>query len=104
MERDGSVRHGAECLIEDGTDSTSIEVMRQLRAAIGQDDGTVLHWHPHERTIQCAILAEIQEKQPIDAEQLIAFLDSLGPEKDSYLRMFDLGRLSFSLARAGRAP
>ncbi|MGH8242920.1 MAG: DUF2779 domain-containing protein [Steroidobacteraceae bacterium] len=93
MERDGSVRHATECLIVDGEDSPSIAVVRQLRDAIGQDEGTVLHWYPHERTILGSIHEEIRDKSPADADVLVAFLESLGLSKDSGLRLFDLGRL-----------
>lgn len=93
MERDGSVRHATECLIADGGDSPSIAVVRQLRDAIGRDEGTVLHWYPHERTILGNIQEEIRDKSPADAAALLAFLESLGLSKDSSLRLFDLGRL-----------
>lgn len=93
VEQDGSVRHASECLITDGADSPSIEVVRQLRNAIGGDQGTVLHWYPHERTILKAILEEIQVKKPADEETLVDFLESLGLEKDSHLRLYDMGRL-----------
>ena len=94
VEADGSVRHASECLIHTGDDSPSIEVVRSLRDAIGGDEGTVLHWYPHERTILGTIRAEISEKNPVDAAELTAFLDSLGLEKDANLRLFDLGRLA----------
>ncbi len=93
VEQDGSVRHATECLRTDGEEAPSIAVVRRLREAIGQDNGTVLHWYPHERTILKAVIEEIQDKKPADAVELIRFLESLGLEKDSNLRMFDLGRL-----------
>lgn len=93
VERDGSVRHATECLIHGGNGSPSIDVVRRLREAIGSDEGTVLHWYPHERTILAAIRAEISEQSPVDANELTAFLDSLGLERDANRRMFDLGRL-----------
>lgn len=93
VERDGSVRHANECLIVDGDESPSIDVVRRLRTAIGQDQGTVLHWYPHERTILRKVSEEIGACAPADAEDLQAFLQSLGLEKDSNLRLFDLGKL-----------
>jgi hypothetical protein len=53
----------------------------------------VLHWYPHERTVLGKIREEIRVVNPPDAVGLIAFLDSLGLEKDSKGRLFDLGRL-----------
>jgi hypothetical protein len=91
--RDGRVKHATECLLVDGDASPSIEVVRRLRAAIGEDDGTVLHWYPHERTILGNVYDEIAEQNPADARELQTFLVSLGLAKDSNLRLFDLGKL-----------
>jgi len=93
VERDGSVRHASECLLTGGDEAPSIAVLRQLRQAIGRDEGTVLHWYPHERTILRAVREEIREKKAQDEAELAAFLGSLGIENDSKGRMFDLGRL-----------
>jgi len=93
VNRDGRVQHATECLIVDGDASPSIEVVRRLQTAIGSDEGTVLHWYPHERTILDDIREEIEEKAPPDAAVLLSFLDGLGLEKDAHLRMLDLGRL-----------
>jgi hypothetical protein len=93
VERDGSVRHESECLLTGSDEAPSIAVLRQLRQAIGRDEGTVLHWYSHEKTILRAVREEILEKQPEDAAELTRFLDSLGIENDSKGRMFDLGRL-----------
>lgn len=93
VDRDGRVRHATECLIVDGDESPSIEVVRHLRAALGADTGTVLHWYPHERTILGKIYDEIAERAPADAGELQTFLASLGLAKDSNLRLFDLGKL-----------
>jgi hypothetical protein len=87
------VKHATECLLVDGDASPSIEVVRRLRAAIGEDDGTVLHWYPHERTILGNVYDEIAEQNPADARELQTFLVSLGLAKDSNLRLFDLGKL-----------
>lgn len=94
VERDGSVRHANECLLTEGAEAPSIAVVRRLREAIGHDEGTVLHWYPHERTILRAVREELQDKNPADRDELIGFLDNLGLEKDSGLRMFDLGHLA----------
>ena len=90
---DGDVRHAAEFLKSEGADSPSIEVVRRLRQSLENDDSTVLHWYPHERTVLAEIYEEIRTVNPPDAVELVAFLDSLGLEKDSKGRLFDLGRL-----------
>jgi hypothetical protein len=90
---DGAVRHVGEYLNLDGADSPSIEVVRRLRQSLGNDDSTVVHWYPHERTVLSKIREEIHAVGPVDAVQLLAFCDSLGLEKDSKGRLFDLGKL-----------
>jgi len=89
----GTVRHATECLLTDGDAPPSIEVVRRLRNALGTDTSTVLHWYPHERTVLAKIREEIEEKAPDDEPELLAFLDSLGLDTDSHLRLYDLGRL-----------
>src|SRR5205807_1587957 len=93
LSSNGTVRHATECLQTDGDAPPSIEVVRRLRNALGNDTSTVLHWYPHERTVLAKIREEIEEKAPGDKPELIAFLDSLGLDKNSHLRLFDLGRL-----------
>jgi hypothetical protein len=90
---DGSVRHASDCLITEGAESPSIEVVRRLLKAIGDDAGTVLHWFPHEPKILRSVRAEIEAHRPADAGTLLASLERLGIEKDSRLRMVDLGAL-----------
>jgi hypothetical protein len=89
----GAVQHATECLLTDGDASPSIEVVRRLQAALRNDAGTVLHWYPHERTVLGKIREEIEQTGPHDAAELLVFLGSLGLDKDSHLRLFDLGRL-----------
>jgi len=93
MTATGDVRHATECLVTDG--APSVEVLRQLCAALGSDDGTVLHWYPHERTILSAVREELEEMKsaPKDKTRLLVFLDGLGLDKDDRRRMFDMGRL-----------
>ena len=92
VESDGQVRHANECLVVDGVESPSIEVVRRLRDAIG-DEGTVIHWYPHERTILKSVCSEIEASNPADSAELVAFLERLGLGKDTAGRLFDLGRL-----------
>lgn len=93
MEADGRIRHAHECLEYDSEESPSIRVLRCLREAIGQDQGTVLHWYPHERTVLKGVRDEIRAAAPPDADELLAFLDELGLGKDEHRRLRDLGQL-----------
>lgn len=92
IEAGGRVRHASEALVVDGTECPSIEVVRRLRDAIGQDEGTVFHWYEHERTVLRSVYEEIDATGPQDSASLKEFLDSLGVEKGAVGRMFDLGR------------
>jgi hypothetical protein len=89
----GSVAHATECLLAETGEPPSIEVVRRLRKALGEDKSTVLHWYPHERTILGDVREEIEAKKPPDRAELLRFLEGLGLEKDSHRRLFDLGRL-----------
>jgi hypothetical protein len=90
---DGSVCHATECLLTNGLGSPSIDVIRELKRVLEKDSGTVLHWYPHERTVLRKIREEIDRTVTIDKTSLLGFLDGLGLDKDSHLRLFDLGRL-----------
>ena len=89
----GVVGHASECLVTDGP--PSIQVLRRLSEALGADNGTVLHWYPHERTILAAIKEELEGMRPPPKDQgkLLEFLDDLGLDKEAPRRMFDMGRL-----------
>lgn len=93
MQPDGSLRHATQVLLTEGIEPPSIEVTRQLRAAIGRDRGTVLHWYPHERSVLGDVAEEISARNPSDARELLQFLDDLGLEKDAGKRLFDMGRM-----------
>ena len=92
VHEDGRVEHRTECLIAEPERNPSVEVLRELKAAIGEDQGTVFHWYPHERTVLSEIATEINESSPSDATVLLDFLATLGLQNQSKLRMFDLGR------------
>ena len=92
VHEDGRLEHKTECLIAEPGRNPSIDVVRSLLAAIGNDDGTVFHWYPHERTVLSEIATEIAHAGPHDADLLRNFLDSLGLKNGANRRLFDLGR------------
>lgn len=92
MEEDGSIRHASEFLQYDPNTSPNIDAVRALMRALGADNGTVLHWYHHERTVLREIAEEIENLQPLDAQDLLKFLTTLGMQKGAG-RLFDFGRL-----------
>lgn len=92
IEADGRIRHASEFLQYSPDESPSINAVRALRKALGGDNGTVLHWYPHERTVLREIAEEIVQVRPADEDELIMFLKTLGLQKGSG-RLFDFGRL-----------
>ena len=92
MEQTGSIRHASEFLQYDKNTSPSIDAVRALKSALGSDNGTVLHWYHHERTVLREITEEIKHLQPPDAQDLLQFLTVLGTQKGAG-RLFDFGRL-----------
>ena len=92
MEADGSIRHASEFLQYNQNISPSIDAVRALKSALLTDNGTVLHWYHHERTVLREIAEEIESTQPMDAEDLLHFLTSLGMQK-GVGRLVDFGRL-----------
>ncbi len=92
MEEDGSIRHASEFLQYDPNTSPNIDAVRALKSALGADNGTVLHWYHHERTVLREIAEEIETLQPRDAQDLLQFLATLGMQKGAG-RLVDFGRL-----------
>lgn len=92
VHENGRLEHRTECLIAEPGRNPSIDVVRALHAAIGNDDGTVFHWYPHERTVLSEIASEIAQAPTTDATLLQEFMDSLGLQNGANRRLFDLGR------------
>lgn len=96
LETDGSVIHASEHLSDSLTEIPNFETVRALKKAIGNDNGSVLHWWDHERTV----LAEVRDQLTAlpgnaiaDRDELVSFIDALLGTGDSPGRLFDLGRL-----------
>ena len=92
VSQDGAIEHRTECLIAKPGKNPSVEVLRALKRALEQDQGTVFHWYPHERTVLQEIRQEMDQDPPADMEDVRSFLESLGLRSGGSGRMFDLGR------------
>ena len=92
LHQDGKLEHKTECLIAEPGVNPSLLVLEKLMMALGDDDGTVFHWFPHEKTVLREILEEATTNHAFNLNEIINFLDSLGIHKDSNGRLVDLGR------------
>lgn len=79
LDRDGQVAHMTQHL--DGRPGAfpNFDTVRALSLALGADQGSVIHWWHHERTV----LGKVREQllafadPPEDRDQLVAFIDTL---------------------------
>lgn len=95
LDGDGSLVHRSEYLSMDSA-LPNFATLRALQAALAGDEGSVLHWWDHERTV----LGELREQlaaaahgDVADRDELIAFIGSLLGTKAAPGRLVDLGRL-----------
>lgn len=96
MENNGTLRHATQHLSTSTTTLPNFETVRALKAAVGNDQGGVLHWWDHERTV----LGEVREQlksavadNVVDRDALVGFIDQLLGTRAEPGRLFDLGRL-----------
>ena len=96
VEADGRVRHQSQHLADPAAGVPNFETVRALKHALEGDNGTVLHWWDHERTVLSEILKQLQESPEIevpDRDALAGFIQSLLGTPEARGRLFDLGRL-----------
>ena len=96
LEANGHLAHLHQHLADANAGWPSIESIRALKHAVGGDNGSVLHWWDHERTVLREIRAQIAASDPAevpDAEALLEFIDDLVGADGREARLFDLGRL-----------
>jgi hypothetical protein len=87
------LRHQSEFLLAAPTVAPSIPALRALRAALGNDTGTVVHWWDHEKNVLDDLARQIRASNEPDTEQLLAFVLSLVGADKQPGRLADLGRL-----------
>ena len=67
-----------------------------LKHAVGNDQGSVLHWWDHERTVLGEVRAQLEKTSAADVpdrDDLLEFIDQLVGTKANPGRLVDLGRL-----------
>lgn len=91
IDSDGSITHVSEFLSTDADVFPNFVALRALAGALGNDQGSVVHWWDHERTVLKEVqrqLAEVRIDEVPDRDDLNNFLDHLLNSG----RLFDLGR------------
>ena len=87
LHEDGQLAHAHQFLCAQASDNPNVAFVRALKAAIGDDAGTVFMYSHHENTTLRDILFEIWDDTHSDADELKAFLMSLvRPSTDSRLQ------------------
>lgn len=93
MDEAGRVEHRTQCLVADPGVVPNAAVVRALRDALSGDDGTVLHWWDHERTVLKDVRDQLAAGAEADAAELVGFIDSLVTVPDGgTARLVDMGR------------
>ncbi|MDZ7808548.1 MAG: DUF2779 domain-containing protein [Gracilimonas sp.] len=77
MYEDGTVEHRADWIEETPGKLPSITFVRKLKECLEGDDGTVFRYHDFENTVLNKMADLIREREPVDAEELIGFIDSI---------------------------
>ena len=93
MDANGRVEHRTQCLVTEPGVVPSAAVVRALRAALGGDEGTVLHWWDHERVVLEDVRKQIAAGDEPDGPALAAFIAGLiGGAEGRPARLVDMGR------------
>ena len=93
MDEAGRVEHRTQCLVTEPGVVPNAAVVRALRDALSGDDGTVLHWWDHERTVLKDVRDQLAAGAEADAAGLVGFIDSLVTAPDGgTARLVDMGR------------
>jgi len=99
LEANGALRHATQHLAESLNTLPNFDTLRALKAAMNGDQGSVLHWWDHERTVLKEVRTQLQSASVAevgDRDELIEFVDELVGTDTAPGRLFDLGRFIHS--------
>ena len=98
LHADGRLEHRMDFLCDTAGVHPNRLTLDALRATLEADEGTVLHWWDHERTVLDALKKELDPAQPADSERK-QFIERLCSNKGApHPRLVDLGRMVHRLA------
>jgi S1-C subfamily serine protease len=84
MHADGAVEHAGEFLCAQHGVDPGVAFVEALQRELGGDDGTVLHYAPHEVSTLRALAAQVRTRRSEipNADELLAFIATLAPYGD----------------------
>jgi len=88
MEEDGTVTHKGEFIMDAPGVFPNFEFVRQLKAQLQNDKGTIFRYSHHENTILVKIYFQLMESTEVDREELCAFIQTIthSKKKDSVVK------------------
>jgi len=98
IEVDGRPRHAHQSLVTTPGIAPSVPVLRDLYAALSSDNGTVVHWWDHEKTVLREIQKQLQASDEPDRGVLSDFITTLIGYETTSGRLADLGKLVLNTA------
>jgi len=93
LEEDGSLRHAHQSLVTAPGVAPSVPVLRDLQVALSSDNGTVVHWWDHEKTVLRELQEQLESSSEPDREPLSQFITTLIGDDSAPGRLSDLGKL-----------
>jgi len=88
MEKDGTIRHKGEFIIDTPGVFPNFEFVRVLMAQLQKDKGTIFRYSHHENTILVKIYFQLIASSEVDREELCAFIETIThlKKKDSIVK------------------
>lgn len=77
IEEDGTIRHAGQWLNTDKHKFPNFEFVRALKAQLGEDNGSIFRYAPHENSILRAIHAQLADSSEVDKVELMDFIDRI---------------------------
>ncbi|CAN5680595.1 hypothetical protein BH11BAC1_BH11BAC1_16510 [soil metagenome] len=83
IDKDWNVAHKTQYLSFESGTFPNFELVRQLKTALSQDQGSVFRYHNHENTYLRMIYHQLPShpESPADKDELMAFIDEITREK-----------------------
>ena len=90
IHENGKIEHKTEKIIAKPNVNPNFIILDELVKALNNDEGTIFHWHHHERTTLNQMLQEAKKENVKNFDDINLFCESLGMHKESKGRLFDL--------------
>lgn len=89
IHENGKIEHKTEKIIAKPNINPNFIILDELIKALNNDEGTIFHWHHHERTTLNQMLQEAKKENVKNFDDVNLFCESLGMHKESEGRLFD---------------